>query len=53
MEVTLAKSLNFGINWKATGATDNNRILSGGFPGGGAFDAASAAAASGTLTLVI
>ena len=51
MEVTLAKSLNFGINWKATGATDNNRILSGGFPGGGAFDTASAAAASGTSNL--
>lgn len=38
MEVSLTKSLNLGINWKAAGATDNNRIVTGGFPNGGAFN---------------
>ena len=37
MEVTLSKSLDLGINWKAAGATSGNRIITGGFPGGGAF----------------
>ena len=37
MEVTLSKSLNLGINWKAAGATNSGRIITGGFPNGGAF----------------
>ena len=37
MEVTLSKSLNLGINWKGAGATNTGRIITGGFPGGGAF----------------
>ncbi|MBC8259315.1 MAG: hypothetical protein H8E38_09885 [SAR324 cluster bacterium] len=37
MEVSLSKSLDLGINWKAAGATSNNRVITGGFPGGGAF----------------
>jgi type II secretion system protein D len=37
MEVSLSKSLDLGINWKAAGATNNNRIITGGFPTGGAF----------------
>ncbi len=56
MEVSLTKSLNLGINWKAAGATDNNRIVTGGFPGGGAFTSAttgdtSAVASAGGATL--
>ena len=37
MEVSLSKSLDLGINWKASGATNSNRIITGGFPAGGAF----------------
>ena len=37
MEVSLTKSLDLGINWKAAGATNSNRVITGGFPGGGAF----------------
>ena len=37
MEVSLTKSLDLGINWKASGATNRNRVITGGFPGGGAF----------------
>jgi len=51
MEVTLSKSLDFGINWKAAGASNNNRVITGGFPTGGSFDTASAAAASGGANL--
>ncbi len=50
MEVTLSKSLDLGINWKAAGATSGNRIITGGFPGGGAFtgDATSGGTAATT-----
>jgi len=37
MEVSLSKSLDLGINWKAAGTNNSNRIITGGFPGGGAF----------------
>ena len=37
MEVSLTKSLDLGINWKAAGATRTGRVITGGFPGGGAF----------------
>ena len=37
MEVSLTKSLDLGINWKAAGATNSGRVITGGFPGGGAF----------------
>ena len=37
MEVSLTKSLDLGINWKAAGATNSGRVSTGGFPGGGAF----------------
>ena len=53
MEVTLSKSLNLGINWKAAAATSNNRIITGGFPiesqgdgGAGAFTSTTALAAA-------
>ena len=56
MEVSLSKSLDLGINWKAAGATNRGRIITGGFPGGGAFtgDATSggtAAIAADTSTI--
>jgi len=37
MEVSLSKSLDLGINWKGAGITNNKRVITGGFPGGGAF----------------
>ena len=37
MEVSLSKSLDLGINWKAAGATRTGRVITGGFPAGGAF----------------
>jgi type II secretion system protein D len=42
MEVTLSKSLELGINWKGSAATNSGRIITGGFPGGGAFTGDSA-----------
>jgi len=56
MEVSLTKSLDLGINWKAAGATNNNRVITGGFPAGGAFtgDASTggtAAVAADTATI--
>ena len=50
MEVTLAKSLNFGINWKAAGQQTITGF-SAEDSQGGAFDTTSAAAASGTSNL--
>jgi type II secretion system protein D len=47
MEVSLSKSLDLGINWKAAGATNNNRVITGGFPSGGAFDGSNALGSSG------
>ena len=37
MEVSLSKSLDLGINWKGAGITNGNRVITGGFPGAGAF----------------
>jgi general secretion pathway protein D len=37
MEVSLSKSLDLGINWKASGVTSGGRVITGGFPGAGAF----------------
>ena len=37
MEVSLTKSLDLGINWKAAAANKSNRVITGGFPTGGAF----------------
>ena len=51
MEVTLSKSLNFGINWKAAGSSSNNGVITGGFPAGGSFSSTGAATASGTSNL--
>jgi len=51
MEVTLSKSLDLGINWKASGVTSGGRVRTGGFPGAGAFtgDSATIAADSSTI----
>ena len=48
MEVSLSKSLDLGINWKAAGATNNNRIITGGFPEGGVFTGADSSGNVGT-----
>jgi len=51
MEVTLSKSLDLGINWKASGVTSGGQVRTGGFPGAGAFtgDSATIAADSSTI----
>ena len=51
MEVSLSKSLDLGINWKASGVTSGGRVRTGGFPGAGAFtgDSATIAADSSTI----
>ena len=37
MEVSLSKSLDLGVNWKGAGVTSGGRVITGGFPGAGAF----------------
>ena len=37
MEVSLSKSLDLGINWRGAGISNNKRVITGGFPQGGAF----------------
>ena len=51
MEVTLSKSLDLGINWKASGVTSGGRVRTGGFPGAGAFTADSATIAADSSTI--
>jgi general secretion pathway protein D len=51
MEVTLSKSLDLGINWKASGVTSGGRVRTGGFPGAGAFTADSAIIAADSSTI--
>ena len=51
MEVTLSKSLDLGINWKASGVTSGGRVITGGFPGAGAFTADSATIAADSSTI--
>jgi type II secretion system protein D len=50
MEVTLSKSLDLGINWKAAGTTNKNRIITGGFPNGGAFTGPNSSGSLGSAT---
>ena len=51
MEVTLSKSLDLGINWKASGLTSGGRVLTGGFPGGGGFTGDSARITADSSTI--
>ena len=51
MEVTLSKSLDLGINWKASGVTSGGRVRTGGFPGAGAFTGDSAIIAADSSTI--
>ena len=51
MEVSLSKSLDLGINWKASGVTSGGRVITGGFPGAGAFTADSATIAADSSTI--
>ena len=51
MEVTLSKSLDLGINWKASGVTSGGQVRTGGFPGAGAFTGDSAIIAADSSTI--
>ena len=51
MEVSLSKSLDLGINWKASGLTSGGRVLTGGFPGGGGFTGDSARITADSSTI--
>ena len=51
MEVSLSKSLDLGINWKASGVTSGGRVITGGFPGAGAFTGDSAIIAADSSTI--
>ena len=51
MEVSLSKSLDLGINWKASGVTSGGRVRTGGFPGAGAFTGDSAIIAADSSTI--
>ena len=51
MEVSLSKSLDLGINWKASGVTSGGRVITGGFPGAGAFTGDSAIIAANSSTI--
>ena len=50
MEVSLSKSLDLGINWKTAGVTNSGRIITGGFPEGGAFTGPNSSASLGSAT---
>ena len=50
MEVSLSKSLDLGINWKTAGVTNSGRIITGGFPEGGAFTGPNSSGSLGSAT---